>query len=132
MQKISNMNEHFVKLEPFTQATFLSRLKQEQSNLRRTITRSHAIRETRFFLPAYAIAEALAFFLIIGMLILKLEPYWESVFFIVLVSFVVLYMIFLIKDLDNPFDYTGNYEKSNEASLKPLYDVKSSLGNNLK
>jgi hypothetical protein len=49
LQKISNMNEHFVELEPYTQATFLSRLKQEQSNLRRAVTRSHAIRETRFF-----------------------------------------------------------------------------------
>jgi hypothetical protein len=123
LQKISNMNEHFVDLEPFTQATFLSRLKQEQSNLRRAVIRSHAIRETRFFLPAYAIAEALAFFLIIGMLILKLEPYWESVFFVTLVSFAVLYMIFLIKDLDNPFDYAGKGEGSNEVSLKPLYDL---------
>jgi hypothetical protein len=127
LQKISNMNEHFVNLEPYTQATFLSRLKQEQSNLRRAVIRSHAIRETRFFLPAYAIAEALAFFLIIGMLILKLEPYWESIFFVVLVSFVVLYMIFLIKDLDNPFDYAGDHEESNEVSLKPLHDIKSSL-----
>jgi hypothetical protein len=81
LQKISDMNEHFVELEPYTQANFLSRLKQEQSNLRKAVIRSHAIRETTFFLPAYAIAEALAFFLIIGMLILKLEPYWESIFF---------------------------------------------------
>jgi hypothetical protein len=66
------------------------------------------------------------------MLILKLEPYWESVFFITLVSFVLLYMIFLIKDLDNPFDYTSNYEESNEVSLKPLHDIKSSLEDNLK
>jgi hypothetical protein len=127
LRKISNMNEHFVELEPYTQANFLSRLKQEQTNLRRAVVRAHAIRETRFFLPAYAIVEALAFFLIIGMLILKLEPYGESIFFVILVSFVVLYMIFLIKDLDNPFDYTGDREELNEVSLKPLYDVKSSL-----
>jgi hypothetical protein len=130
LQKISDMNEHFVELEPFTQANFLSRLKQEQSSLRRMVIRSHAIRETRFFLPAYAIAEALAFFLIIGMLILKLEPYWESIFFVMLVSFVVLYMIYLIKDLDNPFDYAGDYEESNEVSLKPLCDIKSYLSDN--
>jgi hypothetical protein len=127
LHKIGNMNEHFVEIEPYTQATFLGRLKQEQSNLRRSVIRSHAIRETRFFLPAYAIAEALAFFLIAGMLILKLEPFWESMFFVMLVSFVVLYMIFLIKDLDNPFDYAGGCEGLNEVSLKPLYDLKSTL-----
>jgi len=132
LKKISDMNEHFVELEPFTQATFLGRLKQEQGNLRRSIIRAHAIRETRFFLPAYAIAEALAFFLIVGMLVLKLEPYWESIFFVMLVSFVVLYMIFLIKDLDNPFDYAGDQEESNEVSLKPIHDVKSELEEKLK
>ncbi len=113
-------------LEPYTQANFLSRLKQEQNNLRRFIVRSHAIRETGFFLPAYAIAEALAFFLVVGMLILKLEPYWEAVFFVLLDSVVVLYMIYLIKDLDNPFDY-GHNNGSNEVSLKPLFDLCASL-----
>ncbi|MEW6011875.1 MAG: hypothetical protein AB1602_00595 [Elusimicrobiota bacterium] len=127
LQKISDMNEHFVELESHTQANFLSRLKQEQNNIRRLIIRSHAIRETKFFLPAYAIVEALAFFLIVGMLMLRLEPYWESIFFILLVSFVVLYMIYLIKDLDNPFDYLGDEQTSNEVSLKPLYDVKDTL-----
>jgi len=131
LQKISDMNEHFVELEPYTQTNFLSRLKQEQNNIRRLVIRSHSIRETKFFLPAYAIAEALAFFLILGMLILKLEPYWESIFFILLVSFVVLYMIYLIKDLDNPFDYVQDEETSNEVSLKPLHDVKDILKNTL-
>lgn len=131
LQKIGNMNEHFVELEPYTQATFLSRLKQEQNNIRRMVIRAHAIRETSFFLPAYAIVEALAFFLVFGMLILKLEPYWESMFFVLLVSFVVLYMIYLIKDLDNAFDY-GHQEGLNEISLKPLYDVRLSLEESLK
>jgi hypothetical protein len=129
LQKVADMNDHFVDLEVFTQANFLSRLKQEQNNIRKLIVRSHAIRETKFFLPAYAIVEALAFFLIIGMLMLKLEPYWESIFFILLVSFVVLYMIFLIKDLDNPFDYEKDENESNEVSLKSLYDVKTALTN---
>lgn len=131
MDKISALNDHYVAIEPFTQATLLSRLKQEQGNLRRAVIRSHTIRDTSFYLPAYAIAEALAFFLIFGLLILKLEPYWESVFFVMLVSFVVLYMIELIKDLDNPFDYKSNGEEANEVSLKQLYDVKIIMENYL-
>jgi hypothetical protein len=127
LKKIGDLNEHFVELEQYTQATFLTRLKQEQSNLRRMVIRAHSVRETQFVLPAYAIVESLALALILGMLFLKLEPYWESVFLVPLVSFVVLYMIFLIKDLDNPFDYAVNGEATNEVSLKPLYDVQSSL-----
>ena len=58
---------------------------------------------------------------------MKLEPYWESIFFVMMVSFVVLYTIFLIKDLDNPFDYAVDKDGSNEVSLKPLYDFRSLL-----
>ena len=31
-------------------------------------------------------------------------------------------MLFLIKDLDNPFDYSINGENGTEVSLKPLHD----------
>jgi hypothetical protein len=32
-------------------------------------------------------------------------------------------MLFLIKDLDNPFDYSGEEERGTEVSLKPLQDL---------
>lgn len=34
-------------------------------------------------------------------------------------------MFFLIKDLDNPFDYTHNGEGGTEISLKPIHDLKN-------
>jgi len=36
-------------------------------------------------------------------------------------------MIMLIKDIDNPFDYSTNGESSGEISLFPLYDVEKRL-----
>jgi hypothetical protein len=119
---IRQMNDFFIHLEPVAQAPSLSRMKQEQSNIRKAIIRIHTIRETSFVISAYAIAEALAFFLVLGMLLARMEPFYESLFFVTLVSFVVLYMIFLIKDLDNPFDYKSNGEHGSEVSLKPLHD----------
>jgi hypothetical protein len=34
-------------------------------------------------------------------------------------------MVFLIKDLDNPFDYSEKGESGTEISLKPLHDHES-------
>ena len=125
MDRLSRMNDYFAQLESLTQATYINRMKQEQNNIRRMITRVHTIRETNFVQSAYAIVEALAVVLVISLLILKLEPFYESVFFSLTVSFMVLYMLFLIKDLDNPFDYQVYGEMGDEVSLKPIQDLLS-------
>ena len=127
LEHISAMNEYFAEFETLTQANFVTRMKQEQNNLRKLITRIHTIRETTFVQSAYTIVEALSFFLIMGMIFLKLEPFYESVFFVALVSLIVLYMIFLIKDLDNPFDYMSHDETATEVSLKPVHDLELRL-----
>jgi predicted membrane chloride channel (bestrophin family) len=127
LEKLSDMNEYFAKLESVAQATFINRMKQEQSNIRKFIIRIHTIRETSFVQSAYAIVEALAFFLVIGLILLKLEPFYEAMFFVTIVSFLVLYMIFLIRDLDNPFDYADFGECGTEVSLKPLHDLRERI-----
>lgn len=131
MKKISDMNEHFVVLEPYTQPNFLARLKQEQNNIRKLILRTDSIRDTIFCEPAYIIADSLVFSLIIGLVILKITPFWESIFFTLIISFMAIYMICLIKDLDNPFDYSDPNDELNEVSLKPIKDIKLVLKDNL-
>jgi hypothetical protein len=123
MAKVSGLNDYFAGLEPLAQATFINRLKQEQTLIRRQITRVHTIRETNFIESAYAIVEALAFFVILGLLAMKQEPFYESAAFTIVVSFLVLYMLFLIKDLDNPFEYETYGESGSEVSLKPIHDL---------
>ncbi|MFA6280049.1 MAG: hypothetical protein WC612_04590 [Bdellovibrionales bacterium] len=118
--KLSALNTVFLALEPLTQANFIARLKQEQSNMRRIITRIHTIRETDFNPAGYAIAEILSFVLCLGLIFTEIKPFHESVFFVAFVSFVLIYMVLLIKELDNPFSY---YEKDNLTdivSLAPL------------
>jgi hypothetical protein len=38
-------------------------------------------------------------------------------------------MVQLIKDLDNPFDYTTRGESGTEISLKPLHDLEREIDN---
>ncbi len=120
--KIFKLNNHFLDFEKLTQANFIVKMKNEQSNLRKLITRIHTIRETSFLGTAYAIAEIITFIMILGFIFLDLNPFYESMFFVSFVSFIMIYMIFFIRELDNPFSY---YEKDGlveEVSLKPIED----------
>lgn len=121
MDKIAGLNRHFLAIEPFTQPNFIVRLKQEQAAIRRMVIRIDTIRETTFVSSGYAIAEAATAFLVGGLLFTRLEPFYESLFFVGFIAFLLTYMVALIKDLDNPFNYHGNgYE---EVSLQPLDEL---------
>lgn len=43
-------------------------------------------------------------------------------------SFIMIYMIFFIKDLDNPFGYSDKDHLVEEVSLKPILDAQKRLG----
>lgn len=128
LNSISELNHYFLELESLTQANFIARLKQEQSNLRRIITRIHTIRETSFNKAGYAIAEILSAILCFGLIITNITPYHESVFFVVFVSFVLIYMVNLIKELDNPFSYYDKGNLTEKISLRPLLNLQSRIG----
>jgi len=127
MDKISDLNASFLALEPLTQANFIARLKQEQSNIRKIVTRIHTIRETDFNPAGYAIAEILSTVLCVGLVFTKIDPYYESVFFIAFVSFILVYMVFLVKSLDNPFNHYKEETLTNNVSIKPLRDLQIKL-----
>ncbi len=127
MEHLNELTPQFANLEPFTQATLLARLKQEQSNLRRTLIRIHTIRETSFISAGYMLADITTFLLCIGLVFSKIEPFVESLFFVTIIAYLMIFLLMLIRDLDNPFGY---YEKSSGAdvSLKPLQDTIIRLG----
>lgn len=126
MAQIAGLNDHFLAVEPLTQANFIARLKQEQSALRRIIIRIHTIRETDFISSGYFIASSTTILLLLGLAFARIEPFYESLFFVVVVSYLLLFLMFLIRDLDNPFGYYEN-ASSEDVSLKPLEDALADL-----
>jgi len=126
-KKIFYLNNHLLKMEPLTQANFIVKMKNEQNNLRKTITRIHTIRETSFLGTGYAVAEIITTILVIGLIFVNLNPFYESMFFVSFVSFVMIYMIFFIKDLDNPFSYYDESVFVEDVSLKPVVDSKNRI-----
>jgi predicted membrane chloride channel (bestrophin family) len=126
MEHLNELTTHFAELEKWTQATLVARLKQEQGNLRRTLTRIHTIRETSFISSGYLIADATTILLCGGLILAKIDPFYESMFFVGVISFLMIFLLQLIRDLDNPFGY---YEESSgeDVSLKPIEDLTGRL-----
>jgi hypothetical protein len=127
MDKLTGLNVHFLAMEPLMPANFIARMKQEQSALRRTFTRIRMIRDTSFVASGYAIAEIISVLLIGGFLISRIDPFYESLFFVALITFFLTYMLALIKDLDDPFEYKEGGGGTDEVSLLPIEDVQARL-----
>lgn len=118
LDSLQQLNGDFLAFEPLTQPNFIVRLKQEQSMLRLLILRINTIRETSFVGSAYVIAEITSVLLIGSLLFANIPQPGAELFLLTLVAFVLTYMIALIKDLDEPFEYDGQRMRgSAEISL---------------
>lgn len=125
LEKVSFMNEFFIEFDKEgIQPAYIVKMKNEQNNLRKLILRVDTIRDTNFIGSAYAIVEAMGFLTGLGLIMIKIEPFYASLFFTLLVTFLISYMVFLIIDLDNPFDYSLKGESGTEIPLKPIHDLK--------
>jgi hypothetical protein len=131
-ESLNGFNKYFLAFEKLTQPNFIVRMKQEQHALRNMIIRVRTIRETNFVSVGYAIAEITTFLLTVGFLLAEFDPFYESVFFVGIATFLMLYMIALIKDLDNPFDYYAEEKEAAHVSLHPLKTVQERMNKKLR
>ena len=60
--------------------------------------------------------------LVVGLVLTSLDPFYESLFFSGIISYLMVFLLLLIRDLDNPFGY---YEGSSSAdvTLQPLEET---------
>jgi predicted membrane chloride channel (bestrophin family) len=126
MDHLNGLTSQFAAMEQWTQATLVARLKQEQSNLRRTLIRIHTIRETSFISSGYLRADLITGLLCTGLVFAKIEPFYESLFFVIVIAYLMIYLLMLIRDLDNPFGYY-DCSSGEDVSLKPLEDAAARL-----
>ena len=119
LERLNDLTPQLAAMEAWTQATLVARLKQEQSNLRRVVVRIDTIRETAFVSSGYLLADVITVFLCAGLLFAKMKPLYESLFFVTIIAYFMIYLLTLIRDLDNPFGY---YESASDedVSLEPL------------
>jgi branched-subunit amino acid transport protein AzlD len=131
LEKIAGLNDFFLQFEPLTQPNFIVRLKQEQSAIRRTVLRIQTIRDTSFVGAGYAIAELATLLLVVGLLLVDVGSFFDAVFLLGIITFLLVYMILLIRDLDNPFDYDGSKRGAAEVSLRPFEELQERLASRI-
>jgi hypothetical protein len=121
LSRIEELNGYFLEFQPLTQPNFIVRLKQEQSTLRLLVIRVDRIRETSFVGAGYVIAELTSMLLILSLMLVDIAPLGAELFLLGTITFLLSYMILLIKDLDDPFEYDGRRRAgAAEVSLAPI------------
>lgn len=119
--RISNISNIALTMEQAGVGQITSRVSNEQHNLRKLFTRASVIEKTSFLAPGYALLEVLTFVIICLLLVAKFENETTGIIIISFISQIFIYMIRLIRDEDDPFEYTKS-GKAIEADidLNPL------------
>lgn len=133
LEAIEGFNRHFLAFQPLTQPNFIVRLKQEQALLRLLVLRINTIKETSFVGAGYVIAWIASVLLVIALVLADFAALGAELFLVCAISFLVAYLVLLIRDLDNPFDYDVNGRRgSAEVSLAPINRLEQRMAEELR
>jgi hypothetical protein len=97
-----------------------ARLVQPLEGILRITNRIEVIRSTGFVTSVYWLAYLGTGLTCIGLVLTRVDPPLESGLFLFVVSFLLLFLIHLIQDLDNPFGY-ADPDSAEDVSLEPLH-----------
>ena len=111
LSTVSRISDSLLEMEGLkVQKDSINKIKSHMDSLKKGILRVYYIKGTSFVPAAYAVLEILTASIIFMMLFLKLDGgFIESFVVPGLTSFFLLYMTFLIKDMDDPFDTEDSY-----------------------
>lgn len=70
MEHVNDLTPQFAAMEQWTRVTLLARLKQDQGNLLRSLTRIHTIRETSFVSSDYLLTDIITILLSYGLILI--------------------------------------------------------------
>jgi hypothetical protein len=102
---IGPINADIVKLVDMNAVpNYVVKLKTEITNIDRISHRVKTIAETSFIPAAYAISELAAAGVIILLFFVKLDPLYEGLVLFTVLSMLLVALLLLIRDMDNPFE----------------------------
>jgi sugar phosphate permease len=79
------------------------------------------IAETSFIPAAYAIAEISVVGVVLILFFVKLDPYYDGMIIFTIIVALLISILLLIRDMDNPFEYGG--KTFADVDLSPLLDI---------
>ena len=114
------LNDPFLVIAPKIQAGFTTRLKGEQHNIRRLVLRMDVVRRTSYVSAGYLIAEVTGVLLIAVLLFTDLGALAPTLCLVGLLTYLLIYLTTLIRDLDNPFEYQNGVPGPADVNLDVL------------
>lgn len=105
INKINSFNYFFADLDKYIDAPLMSRLQSEEAKLRFLVRQIQRLRDTNFIEAAYAILEILTGGASLALLFISSDNFPQNLVISALVFSVFIYLLVLISDLDNPFEY---------------------------
>jgi ABC-type multidrug transport system fused ATPase/permease subunit len=107
---------------------YLFRMKNEITNLKKIINRISVIKHTDFIPSVFVCIQAITITFLSVYCLLAVDPWWGGLILVCIFTFVIFAILFLIKDMEDPFEYDGSgYSKSDEISLAVLDNFQKEL-----
>jgi hypothetical protein len=104
---------------------FVNYIQSEQAKIRSLARQMRGNRDTEFLGAAYVLLWLFLCGSIVALLLIDAERFSENLTVSTFMFTLFVYLLFLIEDLDNPFQYDG--KSSVDVSLSPLENVCSKL-----
>ena len=120
MSDIRALNGPFRVIAPAIQAGFTTRLKSEQAAVRKLVIRMDTMRRTSYVAAGYLIAEVTAVLLLGIMIITDFDDFAPTLWVSGLLAYLLFYVVGLIRDLDNPFEYRKGRPGAADVNLDVL------------
>lgn len=123
---INGLSPYFSQMEKAgVPANFIVKLKQQQSQLLGFVSRVTYIQRINFIPSASILAKSIVTLLILMLLFTNVDPFYGSLAIVGLISFILIYMLILIKTIGTPFHAEG--KTRDDVSLFLISDVQRRL-----
>jgi len=104
---------------------FVVKLRTELTNIDKFSNRIKTVTETTFIPAAYGLAELSVVFILMLLLFIRIEPYYGGMAIIGATAVLLIGILMLIKDMDNPFEVNKNTYADVDLSL--LWNLEDEL-----
>lgn len=122
-RRINSITSIALMMEKAGVGAIAARITPEQHNLRKLFSRVNVIKKTGFLTTGYALLEVLSIVIIGLMLVSKFENETISIIIISFITQIFVYMLRLIRDVDEPFEYSPSGKvRAADIDLFPLLD----------
>ena len=122
-RRINSITSIALMMEKAAVGAIAARVTGEQHNLRKLFSRVNVIKRTGFLVTGYALLEVLTIVIIALMLVSRFENETISIIIICFITQIFVYMIRLIRDVDEPFQYsTDGTARAADVDLFPLLE----------